>query len=853
MLDESFNQEEINETKQQLQAEINRLDNEISELNNEYDELDITAANNQEKLRILEISQHDISKQIEAIKSDIDEYNSKFKAVCEVLYSLSLNENLAFTGEPQKVLTSLIDELNDKINSTKRKIETLYEQKKNALNGTIHLPQSAVDFLDSTGVEYISGTAYLSEQDGLRETILNTEPLVAFSVIVSGEKERKTIFENITNASWVMSAIPVFTLSEIAKIADGVHICDDIFITAYSHDYFSNKKTYIETIDEQIKKNQGNLTILESKLKEKIHSLEIISDFNYAESYKRDMELNLETLKETKRNNETDINNLNTDNKKIAERKSEIKETEKKIIFELNILNQKNSRFDELCKKMSEYYEISQTVSNNNSALSSINRQLKFTSDSLLSLKENHNSITEKQNLFFAKKEEYQLVISETDGKSADLITDSYDNLKTQYETCKKKFSDDEQALTNRLSECKEKIIKAENGLKNIGVSEAEYSVAVYSIEAVNKAESEIEKAEEEWKALFKLQTEYESQSARLNESKNDAYNSIAKMEKDVLPKSQIGADFDNRIKKCKAEFAAVSDNISEKTAEIKLKRAEKIAEKHCDSSETHCFIDIYDNMSEDLRNKIEKSEKTLKHNENLSLEWVKENLSDFAEKEHIFKNVIEQIKSFVNEASLGDKYFTMRLKLEQDIETFNKQKARLDTELSDIESSKNELVSNCLQRSIRLYSNLKLLSSKSKVKIFEQYKQMIKIKLPDISDNDVSATTRMTQYIESCVHEYLSVSEQRDIKKCEQAAHRYMNLRRLLNCYIGQSDIPVDVYKIGNSPQTSSYRKWERALKANSGGEKFVVFFALILSMMNYARGGVRISNRVNGNNTHK
>ena len=30
----------------------------------------------------------------------------------------------------------------------------------------------------------------------------------------------------------------------------------------------------------------------------------------------------------------------------------------------------------------------------------------------------------------------------------------------------------------------------------------------------------------------------------------------------------------------------------------------------------------------------------------------------------------------------------------------------------------------------------------------------------------------------------------------------------------------------------------WETALKANSGGEKFVVFFALILSMMNFSRG---------------
>jgi hypothetical protein len=41
---------------------------------------------------------------------------------------------------------------------------------------------------------------------------------------------------------------------------------------------------------------------------------------------------------------------------------------------------------------------------------------------------------------------------------------------------------------------------------------------------------------------------------------------------------------------------------------------------------------------------------------------------------------------------------------------------------------------------------------------------------------------------------------------------------------------------------QNSDYRTWEKAISANSGGEKFVVYFAVTLSLMYYAKsyGGV-------------
>lgn len=61
---------------------------------------------------------------------------------------------------------------------------------------------------------------------------------------------------------------------------------------------------------------------------------------------------------------------------------------------------------------------------------------------------------------------------------------------------------------------------------------------------------------------------------------------------------------------------------------------------------------------------------------------------------------------------------------------------------------------------------------------------------------------------------------------------------RNLLRKYIGKESIRVDAYKIDQNSQNAGYRSWEQTQINNSGAEKFVIYFAVILSLMNYTRG---------------
>lgn len=847
-LDNIYDPKEIEDVKQRFASDKTAMLNEKEDLSKEYDQIEERTADNQRKISESNREKYKTQSDSDKAEADLAEYDEKFKAVCDVLMSLSMAENQAFTKEPEDELASKIAVLNDEIKTCERRKDSLSDQKINAEKGNVHIPQNAVDFLDNTGVDYQTGTAYLSEHDKLCGKILAVEPLVAFSVIVNDDKARRNIYDSVDDDSWISAAIPVFTLSEISDITEGKKSDTSEFLAAYSHGYFSDKDSYIHNISEMIGKKNEELLHLKEKLFERGSQLSAVRDFNYSESYRSEKSAEQRALSDKIRNIDNEINRINDDNKALSERREYINKRQQELSEELLRLEQRETRFGEICCKMDKYYNALNSISDNEGQLNNLKKHINSATDSLNESKTLSEELAGAQKSAAEKKSEYLKVYSETDGDTAELLAEPYDELKAEYDAFRKGFDNDKQRLDNDIKECSEKIARLIKILDDMDVSEEEYSDAEYSEESYKREEAAREDAENELKELVGKYAACKEKLRQLAEKISGTESRISGLGKEVLPKSEIGANFDSRIKECTDLIGDINKKIRSTESKIdkhenELGRSEAIAKKYHDNSDIHHIIEISDNMIEDIRRGIESSEKNLQKAENDALNWIKDNLSNYSEYGLMFRNIISQLIGFINNETEKDKYFTLDGKLEQDMQTLEKERGRLDTELRDIESSKNELVSHCMQRIKSLYDDLKNLAKKSSVKIFEQNKQMIRIDLPEIAQDDTASRVRMEQYIESSVKEYLNNYEKTDIRTREQSAHRIMNYRRLLNSYIGNDEIPVSVYKIGNSAQTSSYRKWENALKANSGGERFVVFFALILSMMNFSRS---ISNSI-------
>jgi hypothetical protein len=81
--------------------------------------------------------------------------------------------------------------------------------------------------------------------------------------------------------------------------------------------------------------------------------------------------------------------------------------------------------------------------------------------------------------------------------------------------------------------------------------------------------------------------------------------------------------------------------------------------------------------------------------------------------------------------------------------------------------------------------------------------------------------------------------------KEIQKRAKRIVSSQRLLLRYIKQESIQVRVCKIDTNIKNYVYKRWEDTLTQNSGSQKLVVFFAVVLTLMNYTRTKAGLSNK--------
>ena len=78
--------------------------NEREDLSKEYDQIEERTADNQRKISESNREKYKTQSDSDKAEADLAEYDEKFKAVCDVLMSLSMAENQAFTKEPEDEL-----------------------------------------------------------------------------------------------------------------------------------------------------------------------------------------------------------------------------------------------------------------------------------------------------------------------------------------------------------------------------------------------------------------------------------------------------------------------------------------------------------------------------------------------------------------------------------------------------------------------------------------------------------------------------------------------------------------------------------------------------------------------------
>ncbi|MDD2444446.1 MAG: hypothetical protein PHS52_08105, partial [Desulfotomaculaceae bacterium] len=160
------------------------------------------------------------------------------------------------------------------------------------------------------------------------------------------------------------------------------------------------------------------------------------------------------------------------------------------------------------------------------------------------------------------------------------------------------------------------------------------------------------------------------------------------------------------------------------------------------------------------------------------------------------------------------------------------------EDQLANLEQNKKDMVQQSFYQGMRVYEEIQWISDNSKVRLQGRARpvQMLKVDLQ--LDNKDAAMQRVKDYIEECI---MKVREETRQEKREDEVRKtvakLMSNRELLNVFLGNSRIPVSVFKIDLNMQNSRLKLWEDAVRENSGGEKFVIFFSVLSALITYTR----------------
>ena len=449
------------------------------------------------------------------------------------------------------------------------------------------------------------------------------------------------------------------------------------------------------------------------------------------------------------------------------------------------------------------------------------------------------------------KLTEYQNLLAELkDTPESEVLSEDYSAMIAEYRMYQENYSSNLQELHRQLQKAHEGIKKKAKDIERFHIEPAEYEKTVYSDDAYQRTEKQLSQAQIEHNQAFEQHSAAVECHAKAESALEQAKAKLSELHTELLPRSEVGSDFEHRITECRSALddseknkQECTDKLNELNADRKYtaKYAERFTVEYSDyTPKLSVVLQDTDKLRDTIENCIDKLEQA----ESQSKKYHSTELEPFRNTHTLFTGTLDGILSVIDNHDIaGDKYFTLYERTEGDIRRYHDRIAQLAVLLKDVEDSRNQLVTNCLQRVGRLYENLAILSKKSTIQIGNTKKQMIRIDLPVIDPMSEQPAERINQYITEQVKKYLSEQD-----TSAKSHHEHLAIRRLLNCYIGKETIPITVFKIDKNVQNSRYRSWQDALKANSGGEQFVVLFSLIVSVMNYTRSLTSSLNTTSG-----
>lgn len=768
----------------------------------------------------------------------------------------SLSDADIYSGKLLNTVSEELELSRSKIAQYERENENLKKKAIASKNGQLHVLPEIIAYVKSTGISMETGEEYLCNllEDGSiskekLDEILNSYPETAYALLFASDADLGK-FKSAGNTGWLPASVPLLTMTEMNLMLSGEK-GEISFLAAFDRDYFDDRAEYVNKIDREIADSTDLIKRFTLNADECTADEELIKQFSFSSDWEQNTKKLLESLEE-------EIGDLNNKKIKLDKELSLAKEQYKSESEEVSKLqrmlsesDRRLSYFEKLTKRCAEETETDENRQRIFIDLKNAKEKCTSVSAKVTKVRAEVKTLEESIEDEKRKLQDYGKKYSEVSDAVETIVLDGdLDEIYGKYLERTASMSREISELKDKLREEIEKKTGLEGKLSAYKCSEDEYRNAVFDTERFNKLKTDIDITEENSKELEQIYNKYRSEYAACGERKTACEKALNSFGGSPLAKNEIGDAFQARKEAANAEIKT-SDH---KKASLAAKKHEfeRIIDRIGDAldaikyGEVYKVVELSENPVEQwdfLKRRLDLSRTAF----NLTKEKLSTGIKDIVSE---YKNIalaeivnrLADIKRLIEDAGIkGDRLFTVSESISMMIDSIEKINSQIETDLKEIENDFSDILNQCMNQGRRMYLDLKQIASSSKANIFKgkPQTQMVKMNLPE--ENEISeeaSKTKIRAELETGANEIKTLIEREaEDKEILKHAKKIVSSQNLLLRYIGQNSIQVSVYKIDLTSANSGYKRWEDTLTQSSGAEKFVVFFAVVLTLMNYTR----------------
>ncbi len=795
--------------------------------------------------------------QLTSLQAELNHYQEAEEQLNVIFTLHSLDFSQRFSSVAADYITGLLHEEESKKRHAERRLEQKDEEISAANTGSLHIPQTVLHWLDQTGVKYQTCEYYLLNCELTTEqitTLLQECPTVAYGILIS-EQEKQLLLQ-VKRPDWLPAVLPVFTYDDINAFLQH-DVAGDMLLAHYAREYFADQASFIDILLAEKKDISNQIDTIESIIERLNSELQTISSFKYDESWLSRKKQEIEVKTADIQSIELRIVALKAENAELAAQKetltTQITETEKTILNLSRILEELQKLDNRLMEEetLFDKYESAKRITDKCSR--DLQAAHKFAEESRKKLTD-AEAILQNSNVLLTKMQQAH---NETQAYSCETtIDDDWQSLYQQFQMLFKTQDDSILVLRTALDAAHDKMNEAQAELRKTGIQPEEYADVVYSEQAEKEIVEALEHLEASQKELHRAETECANRDGKAQTGLELAKQGIDVYGEPLVPQ-QISGDYTRRrgnvndqIKKLRKQIAETEklqtsfSNLSDRIEDSLrwMRKPENVSLIHLNEDYKQQWRQLCDDES-DLRKHLSGLHKS-------ELEQLHSLLERF-NKEAEAKAINVMIGLMQQDGSQGDRYYTLDSFITESVKSTTLRASQIDAELNDFDNTKQDLVRQCVLQGQQIYHGLQTIMKNSRIQAYEgTRKDMLKMDLPKEVD-EILAADEISAEIDRTARDIISKLEQGELTEAElkKKAEEAVSSRHLLRKYIRKENIELHAYKIDANQSHAEYRRWKDIPRTNSGAEKFLVYFAIIVMLMDYSgnEAGIRTTEHTN------